>query len=291
MSIHSISNHLLTSVLDALPDGVLIVTDQRKMLYTNIRFRELWGIPLEVDLQEEGPAIMRYALEKVIDPMGFVELIEKLHLTDKKVEDEILLKDGRVFRRRTTAFDDPDHGQIRLWIFTDITDAKYSHLDSMTGLWNRNTFELHFESLTDQASPDALVGVALLDIDHFKLFNDTYGHAAGDDVLRSIGEVINELLQRSSDVGFRVGGEEFFVKIVGRNPEDMLAMIEHIRQSIESLGIPHLANPPFNIVTISCGFGITSSSISSDLMYRKIDDALYLSKSQGRNRTNFVELD
>lgn len=291
MSIYSISNQLLISILDALPDGVLIVTDQREMLYTNNRFRELWGIPLGVDLQEEGAAIMRYALEKVVDPMGFVELIEKLHLTDKKMEDEILLKDGRVFRRRTTVFDDVEHGQIRLWIFTDITDAKYSHIDSMTGLWNRNTFELHYETLTDQASPDALVGLALMDIDHFKLFNDTYGHAAGDDVLRSIGEVVTELLQRSSDTGFRVGGEEFFIKIVGRNPEDMLAMIENIRQSIELLSIPHLANPPFNRVTISCGFGITSSPVNAETMYRKIDNALYLSKSQGRNRTNFVELD
>lgn len=291
MSINFLSVGLLKNVLDALPDGILIVTDQRRMLYTNNRFRELWGIPVEVNLEEEGPALMRYALEKVVDPLGFVELIEKLHLTNKQMEDEVLLKDGKVYRRRTTAFDDSEHGQTRLWIFTDISDAKYSHLDSLTGLWNRNTFESHFETMTHQASTDALVGVGLFDIDHFKLFNDTYGHAAGDNVLRTIGDSIGELLNRSNDAGFRVGGEEFFIKIVGRNPEDMLALIENIRESIQSLSIPHLANPPFNVVTISCGFGITSSPVCSKALYSKIDGALYLSKSQGRNRTNFVELD
>jgi diguanylate cyclase (GGDEF)-like protein len=145
--------------------------------------------------------------------------------------------------------------------------------------------------MTHQASSDALVGVGLFDIDHFKLYNDTYGHAAGDNVLRTIGDSIGELLNRSNDAGFRVGGEEFFIKIVGRNPEDMLALIENIRESIQSLSIPHLANPPFNVVTISCGFGITSSPVCSKALYSKIDGALYLSKSQGRNRTNFVELD
>jgi diguanylate cyclase (GGDEF)-like protein len=291
MNNNVLSADLLKNVMDALPDGILIVTDQRRMLYTNNRFRELWGIPLDVNLDDEGHALMRYALEQVVDPMGFIELIEKLHLTKTEMEDEVLLKDGRVYRRRTTAFDDPEHGQTRLWIFTDISDAKYSHLDSLTGLWNRNTFESHFETLTHQASPDALVGLALFDIDHFKLYNDNYGHSAGDSVLRNIGESIGELLNRSNDAGFRVGGEEFFIKIVGRNPEDMLALIESIRVSIESLDIPHLANPPYNVVTISCGFGITSSPICSKELYSKVDEALYLSKSQGRNRTNFVELD
>ncbi len=291
MNKNSLSVDLLTNVLGALPDGILIVTDQRRMLYTNNRFRELWGIPFDINLENEGPTLMRYALEKVVDPLGFVELIEKLHLTDKQMEDEVLLKDGKVYRRRTTAFDDPEHGQTRLWIFTDISDAKYSHLDSLTGLWNRNTFESQFETMTHQASADALVGLALFDIDHFKHFNDSYGHSAGDNVLRTIGDSISELLNRSNDAGFRVGGEEFFIKIVGRNPEDMLAMIESIRESIQLLNIPHLANPPYNVVTISCGFGITSTPICSKTLYGKIDDALYLSKSQGRNRTNFVELD
>jgi len=290
MPLHALSTDLLRKVLDSLPDGVLLVTDQRQMLFTNKRFRELWGIPKDINLDDEGRALMQFALSKVVDPTSFIEQIERLHQTDSQMEDEVLLTDGKVYRRRTVSFDDFFYGRTRMWIFTDITDIKYSHMDSLTGLRNRNTFESQFASLTDQAAPDALVGVALLDIDHFKLFNDTYGHAAGDDVLRSIGETITASLHRSGDSGFRVGGEEFFIKIVGRNPEDMLALIEGIRQSVESLEIPHESNPPFNVVTISCGFGITSSPIKSEIFYRKIDNALYLSKSQGRNRTNFIEL-
>lgn len=291
MPIHSLSTELLRKVLDALPDGVLLVTDQRKMLFTNQRFRELWGIPKDIDLDDEGRALMQYALSKVVDPKGFVDLIEKLHQTDKRMEDEILLKDGKVFRRRTVSFEDFFYGRTRIWIFTDITDVKYSHMDSLTGLWNRNTFETHYPHITHHASDELLIGVALFDIDHFKRFNDTYGHAAGDDVLRKIGEVICTHLQRSSDAGYRVGGEEFFIKTSGRDHDDMFKLMDNIRIAVESLSIPHDANPPHNKVTISCGFGVASKPVATELIYREVDSALYASKANGRNQISRIKLD
>lgn len=290
MPLHSLSTELLRKVMDALPDGVLLVTDQGKMLFTNQRFRELWGIPKEVGLEDEGRALMQYALSKVVDPKGFVELIERLHKTDSRMEDEVLLRDGKVYRRRTVSFDDFFYGRTRIWIFTDITDIKYSHLDSLTGLRNRNSFESHFPNIAHHASDELMIGIALFDIDHFKLFNDTYGHAAGDEVLRKIGEIICAHMQRSSDAGYRVGGEEFFIKTSGRDREDMLKLIDSIRTAVESLAIPHEANPPYNRVTISCGFGIAAEPLDSEAIYREVDNALYQSKAKGRNQVSLVEL-
>jgi len=282
---------LLKNVLDAMPDGILIVTDSRKMIYTNIRFRELWSIPVDTDLDDEGRAIMKYALAQLIDPDGFLRTIESLHQTAHAFEDELHLRDGRVFKRRSVAFQDDDIGQSRIWIFTDVTAITYSHIDVLTGLLNRNKFERHFSSISVVASPKSIVGIALFDLDHFKLFNDTYGHAAGDDVLRQIGKVIRTHLQRTSDAGYRVGGEEFFLQYHSRSREDIISFINNIRSDIELLAIPHKENPPFNCVTISCGFGICTQPKSPELIYRQIDNALYTSKANGRNQITMIDLD
>lgn len=291
MDFQHLNVSLLKNVLDALPDGILIVSASRQMVYTNIRFRELWNIPLDIQLDDEGRAIMQYALSQLVDPDGFLRIIESLHQTAQSLEDEIRLRDGRVFRRRSVAFQDEGLGQSRIWIFTDVTAITYSHIDALTGLLNRNKFERHFSSLSVAASPHSVVGIALFDLDHFKLFNDTYGHAAGDDVLRNIGKVIREQLQRTSDAGYRVGGEEFFLQYHSRSREDVINFINNIRSDVERLAIPHKANPPFNCVTISCGFGICTQPKSPELIYRQVDNALYKSKANGRNQITLVELD
>ncbi|GGY73391.1 hypothetical protein GCM10011613_18130 [Cellvibrio zantedeschiae] len=282
---------LLKNVLDALPDGILIVGNNRQMIYTNTRFRELWNIPLDTHLDDEGRAIMQYALSQLVDPDGFLRIIESLHQTSQSLEDEIRLRDGRVFRRRSVSFQDQDLGQSRIWIFTDVTAITYSHIDTLTGLLNRNKFERHFSSLSVAASPQSVVGIALFDLDHFKLFNDTYGHAAGDDVLRNIGKVIREHLQRTSDSGYRVGGEEFFLQYHSRTREDVITFINNIRSAVEQLAIPHKANPPYDCVTISCGFGICTQPKSPAFIYRQVDNALYQSKANGRNQITLIELD
>lgn len=291
MDFQHLNVSLLKNVLDALPDGILIVSASRQMVYTNIRFRELWNIPVDIQLDDEGRAIMQYALSQLVDPDGFLRIIESLHQTAQSLEDEVRLRDGRVFRRRSVAFQDEGLGQSRIWIFTDVTAITYSHIDALTGLLNRNKFERHFSSLSVAASPHSVVGIALFDLDHFKLFNDTYGHAAGDDVLRNIGKVIREQLQRTSDAGYRVGGEEFFLQYHSRSREDVINFINNIRSDVERLAIPHKANPPFNCVTISCGFGICTQPKSPELIYRQVDNALYKSKANGRNQITLVELD
>jgi diguanylate cyclase (GGDEF)-like protein len=291
MELKHLSIDLLKNVLDALPDGILIVGGNRQMVYTNSRFCELWSIPVDTELDDEGRAIMQYALPQLVDSEGFLRIIESLHQTSQPFEDEVRLRDGRVFRRRSVAFQNADLGQSRIWIFTDVTAITYSHIDSLTGLLNRNKFERHFSSISVAASPQSIVGIALFDLDHFKLFNDTYGHAAGDDVLRNIGKVIRHHLQRTSDAGYRVGGEEFFLQYHSRSREDVINFINDIRRSVEELAIPHIANPPFNCVTISCGFGICTKSKVPDFIYRQVDGALYKSKANGRNQITLVELD
>lgn len=282
---------LLENVLDALPDGILIVSSKRQVVYTNERFREMWNTPPEIQLADEGRAIMEYALSQLVDPEGFLRIVESLHQTTKTLEDEIQLRDGRVFRRRSVSFLDKQLGQSRIWIFTDVTAIAYSHIDVLTGLLNRNKFERHFSSLSVAASAESVVGIAIFDIDHFKLFNDTYGHSAGDDVLRKIGKVIRDQLQRTSDAAYRIGGEEFFLQYHSRSRDDVIEFMSKIREAVEALNIQHAANPPYNCVTISCGFGVCTQPKPAEFIYRQIDNALYKSKANGRNTITLVELD
>lgn len=287
----NLSAALFKNVLDALPDGILIVAESRRMVYTNNRFHEMWDIPTQHYIDDEGPAIMKYALSQVADPELFVQVVEMLHRNDNDYEDEIKLRDGRTFKRRSVSFRDADLGRSRIWIFTDVTAIVHSQLDMLTGLLNRNKFERNFPSFCAEATPQSLVGVALLDIDQFKNFNDTYGHHAGDEVLRKIGAVIRNHLQRSTDIAYRIGGEEFFIQYGGRSHEEVAGLINNLRRDVEALDIPHVTNPPFNRVTISCGFGICASPRPSDIIYRKVDGALYQSKSNGRNQVTYVDLD
>lgn len=291
MDFQYLNAELLENVLDALPDGILIVSSGRQVVYTNIQFRAMWNIPQDIQLGDEGRAIMQYALSQLVDPEGFLRIVESLHQSTQSLDDEIHLCDGRVFRRRSVAFVDRDLGQCRIWIFTDVTAITYSHIDTLTGLLNRNKFERHFSSLSVAACPDVVVGIAILDLDQFKLFNDTYGHAAGDDVLRNIGRVIREQLQRTSDAAYRIGGEEFFLQYHSRSREDVIEFINSIRRTVEALNIPHRANPPYNRVTISCGFGVCTQPKPAEFIYRQIDNALYQSKANGRNQITLVELD
>jgi diguanylate cyclase (GGDEF)-like protein len=288
MSSQLLSSQLLQNVLDSLPDGILIVSGERKMVYTNDRFRELWGIPLTEPVDDEGAAVMRYALSKVEDPDAFIQVLESLHQTSEPFEDDIRLRDGRTYKRRSVSFNDIYLGQSRIWIFTDVTAIRNSHFDRMTGLFNRNHFETQWPKMFTGISKESLLGIALFDIDHFKLFNDTYGHTAGDHVLRRIGEVIRSHLKQDNDAAFRVGGEEFFVQVVGRTDDDILKVIENIRSDIELLKIEHLLNVPFNRVTISCGLGIYDRPQDADHVYHQIDQALYISKGKGRNRITFA---
>ena len=166
-----------------------------------------------------------------------------------------------------------------------------SQIDILTGLLNRNKFERNFSSLGTEATPQYMVGIAVLDIDQFKNFNDTYGHLAGDDVLRKIGAVIRSHLQSSTDIAYRIGGEEFFIHYCNRNQEEVASLIDSIRCGVEALDVSHATNPPFNRVTISGGFGICSSPRPPDIIFRKVDGALYRSKANGRNQVTYVDLD
>jgi len=162
--------------------------------------------------------------------------------------------------------------------------------DELTGLANRrhlnHVLAQEWARCTRSGRSFAL---AMVDIDHFKHYNDHYGHLAGDECLRHIAQLIQSGTRRASDLAARYGGEEFVLILPHTNALDGRHLAEAIRRSVEQLNLPH-AKSPSGRLTISIGVAAMDDGRyqdTSDLL-RAADEALYLAKQAGRNRVQVV---
>ena len=159
-----------------------------------------------------------------------------------------------------------------------------SRTDPLTALGNRLRLREDLEVLRGRAERYGhSYAVVLCDVDYFKAYNDRFGHLAGDDALRHISGAISSCLRRG-DAAYRYGGEEFLIVLPEQDAPSTVTMADRLRHKVEELAIPHEANPPANVVTISAGVAVFSPSGDSDSMLREADAALYAAKVAGRNR-------
>ena len=154
--------------------------------------------------------------------------------------------------------------------------------DSLTGLYNRRYMASHLETLLHQSVSQRDTSVLILDLDHFKQVNDTYGHQAGDDVLREIGNRIVRNI-RGIDMACRYGGEEFVVLM----PDTELGSAEVVASRLlQAIGGKTIATKTAGDLTVTCSIGCTASVAgdTAETLLKRADDALYEAKNGGRNR-------
>ena len=155
--------------------------------------------------------------------------------------------------------------------------------DELTGLHNRRYLMSRLnEEFERTRRKGTALGLLMMDVDNFKVVNDKYGHPAGDEVLRSIGQTLASML-REYDVGGRYGGEEFAVVLAEMTPAEMVKLAERIREAIEQLD-DH-GNAIGIHVTISIGVAVLTDDDSTETLLQRADTALYRAKEMGRNRT------
>jgi diguanylate cyclase (GGDEF)-like protein len=141
-------------------------------------------------------------------------------------------------------------------------------------------------SLNHHRPDDKYICIAILDIDHFKDYNDFYGHPKGDDCLQKIGKALKDLQSKMNIYAARIGGEEFaliwFEKEIA-NADNVASLISEM---IRRLNIPHESSPVAPYVSVSIGVYAVQCSASNDMdrLYKKADEALYIAKKDGRNR-------
>ena len=159
--------------------------------------------------------------------------------------------------------------------------------DSLMGIANRRTFDITLKQEFIRAVRNrSSLALVMIDVDRFKQFNDIYGHLAGDDCLRKLGQALKQIPSRSSDLVARYGGEELVVLLPETDIDGAEQMAERVRQTIEALAIPHSANPG-QVVTVSAGVAAIKPTLGDNDalgLLQAADDGLYRAKDEGRNR-------
>jgi len=193
-------------------------------------------------------------------------------------------------------------GMSMAWM--DITDRKqaeqqraeahrrlqeYARQDYLTGLYNRRVLDEHLEREIARTRRDAqTLSVCMVDVDHFKAYNDHLGHLEGDVCLRAVAQALARHVVRPADLVSRYGGEEFVIVLPDTDEKGAERVAERLRAAVESLALPHAA-APLGVVTVSvglvsCGPSRTAPAVP-DLL-RAADQALYRAKHAGRNRVS-----
>nr|WP_246601283.1 GGDEF domain-containing protein [Alteromonas antoniana] len=164
--------------------------------------------------------------------------------------------------------------------------------DPLTGLANRRVYDAEMQrnfSLSKRHNTD--FSLILLDLDHFKLLNDTHGHAIGDLCIKAVASVLNDTCRRELDIVARIGGEEFAIILPGTSIDDAHKLAIHIHQRFQELTVPEIQEATANI-TASIGVGSVAKTGAQDVntLYELTDAAVYAAKQQGRNQIGIARL-
>ncbi|MGY6586776.1 MAG: diguanylate cyclase [Wenzhouxiangella sp.] len=166
---------------------------------------------------------------------------------------------------------------------------KYALLDGLTGIPNRRHFDDLLEREIKRSVRDrAPLSIIMIDIDHFKSFNDCYGHRAGDQCLQKVVQALDSPLARPGDQICRYGGEEFVAVLPGTHEKGARTVAETMRAAVEALSITHEYSSAAPVVTVSLGTATLDPMGNADARGEKLlqqaDEALYAAKKSGRNR-------
>jgi diguanylate cyclase (GGDEF)-like protein/PAS domain S-box-containing protein len=298
---HEFQSSLVRAINEASPDGILVVNDKKVIVSHNRRFVEIWQIPSDrlrglgpnTAIGDDDDPLLSTAVERVKDPQAFLarvrELYDNPHMNDRC---ELELKDGRTLERYSTVLrGDDDQYLGRVWFFRDITAQKQTEAalqelarhDPLTGIANRRYFferaNQEFARTKRYRTP---LSIAEMDIDHFKRINDQYGHAAGDEVLKSFCSTSQGQMRETELLG-RIGGEEFAGLLPDTGLDGAARMAERLRQAVADSKLS-LTGGEISY-TISIGVAtLRAADASVEDCLRRADNAMYRAKQKGRNR-------
>ncbi len=283
-------------MLDSISNGIITINQNNRIIYANPSALAFFSMTTEMML---GNHLSRLFPEAASEPV--FALMEELSSTGGVSSGKITITvNNRILDLSIVQTD----GGIdnKLLIMEDITASEYARkelvqannklqiqamYDGLTNVSNRRHFdELLHQEWGRMRREKRQLSLMICDVDHFKDFNDTYGHLEGDQCLRDIAETIKSNLQRPSDNVARYGGDEFVIILPGTSLDGACLLAEQIRKRISQLQIKHKASPVADHVTmtIGAGSGFPDDSVPEDKFIWLADKALYEAKTKGRNR-------
>lgn len=295
---------LLVSILSKMTDGVALFDEAGCLVYCNDQYHAFFALTQDVRVPgAELTAILRAAADRgeqldipEDDIEGWVQMVAQG--MKRGGEEEVRLFDGRTVIARTKVVQ--SLGSVS--VVSDITDMRLTEkklaglvsemetlarTDALTGIVNRRAFDELLEREVARGRRNATpVSLIILDVDHFKAFNDFYGHPEGDICLKRVANILRSQVRRGSDLLARYGGEEFCVVLPDTDEEGAFVFADKLREAIEAAGIEHTACET-GTVTASMGVATLPAEVddllASDLL-KMADIALYGAKKSGRNR-------
>lgn len=166
-----------------------------------------------------------------------------------------------------------------------------SSQDGLTGISNRRCFDMTLSDEWGRAQRHRRpISLIMIDVDHFKLFNDTYGHQKGDSCLQAVASTIDATVSRNGDLVARYGGEEFVIILPETEMNGAMTVAEQIRTAIVNLQMEHSSSLTAEHVTVSLGCASITPThdLDSDTLVKHADAALYQAKEKGRNRAEYI---
>ena len=303
--IPNLLNDKLHKLKDTLEKKIRVIDD-----YVNLCVTDKKGVIIDVsksyctltgytraELIGKRHNILRY--EKTENRV-YKELWETIN--SKKVwEGELtnVKKDGEIFNTKILITPELDENQNIVNFIAYSQDISYqkkieliSVTDELTKLYNKREFNNIFTRSVENAkrfnNPYTML---MIDIDFFKQYNDSYGHLKGDYALESVAKAMKKCCTRSTDISFRLGGEEFGLIYIASNQKEALVFAKKIQDEIHNLKIEHKSSKVSSYLTVSIGlfFSENIRDFSKDDIYQRCDDALYFAKKAGRNNIYSID--
>lgn len=288
-------------IVDDIPANISILSDMLKESYI-VKVANSGQRALELSRAKEKPDLILLDIE--MPTMSGYDVCKKLKSSQETKEIPIIFvtaKDNvkdEEYGLKLGAIDyikKPFHpaiikirvkNHITLKLKSDKLEELSMH-DSLTGIANRRFFDESFEKKYAQAIREKKsIGLIMIDIDYFKLYNDNYGHYVGDECLIKVAQALKETLRRPSDIVCRYGGEEFVVLLFDIGKDGINKVGKSLVDAVSALKIEHKHSLVLPYVTISAGAAIKEASRDTSMqeLLKESDDELYLAKKSGRNR-------
>jgi diguanylate cyclase (GGDEF)-like protein len=286
---------MLQAIINA-DSHLLAVTDLDEIIFANNTFMNFFNVEACSEFNKKYTKFVDIFMEQeefihkgqLKEGEDFMELMLRTPATKRNVIVFDFNKfTPKAFYLKLTPIDRKNNKDIYLCTLIDIslmTQEKAQlqnkvYFDNLTNIYNRNKLDEVFEQELEHArrykTPFSMI---LIDIDHFKSFNDTYGHLIGDEVLVKLAKTINKITRKTDTFG-RWGGEEFIMVLPNTTKENAAIVAEHLRLDVEKIKHPIAGG-----ITASFGVAQYEEGDNEESLYIKSDEALYKAKENGRNR-------